>query len=1167
MTILFFFHSALFCIAGLTDSDQFVPKEPTRKSEVYGQDVRETEHCSPDVERQGFHLPDGFEIDLIASEPTIAKPMNLAFDDQGRLWVTHSSHYPYPRKADADGLDGIVVFEDRDKNGSFETSRVFADKLNIPIGILPYRNGALCFSIPNILFLQDTDGDGVCDRREVVLGPFDTSRDTHGMVNSLRMGSDGWVYACHGFNNQSEVAGRDGNSIKMISGNVFRFLPDGTRVEQYTIGQVNPFGMAQDRFGYWYAADCHSKPISQLIHGGCYPSFSRPDDGLGFVPPMMNHLHGSTAIAGLAHSKDSRFPISMQDNFFSGNVMTSRINRNRIEYHGATAKAIEMPDLLTSEDPWFRPVDLVFGPDGHLYVADFYNKIIGHYEVALEHPGRDRRSGRIWRIRWTGSNALSPSTQPNLAASEIAWSRLSASDIESTIRSLDSFIAASARPANRLLNSKDVDSLISLYKALNANDQKASIAKQKLLEAISRGDVDTAEKRATFLLKTSAEIDFGKDPILNQTLLISLRRILLDLYKYDETRVASWIDATCISFVNSNPKPNSSLNSKELRALIQVLLGMKTSTAITGILNLLEKCTPSDGLTDLERQIIESQLLRLSETLDDANAAKFVSLLKRVSTNTENLVDQVLAIGQRQTQQKGKASSVLLREAHMAVAQMAFDWLGQSNHTRAGKELLLGWHGRSMRGEEKRWGTEARQLPKTVGNASSTGVFYSSFPLRESFTGTWTSAPFSAPDQLRFCVVGHNGLPGQPIQNKNYVALIRLDDSGNEMEEIARIAPPRSDIGKWVEVDLSKVRGNSIIVRVVDGDAAASYAWIGVGQFDVESLNPNEHRKQFDKISALVETFGWPTQDKEHAALDQVLTSPLADWTSRKNLNRFRGNDAHPVQPVMDIIGENRWFDLLSMLGRDFSKIEAWNWKSLSDEQVQAFAGMCCRRCSFKEQERLVLQWSRQNESARLMSYLLEKGALSRDALRVLPASYWEANAAKPDRQSLLTYRPEATAPSIRMSVVESKADAISKLQPDLAQGAKLFEDRCAVCHKLGNLGKVIGPQLDGIGSRGVARLCEDILWPDRNVDEAFRMTLMTLAGGESVNGLVSDRTQESLMLTDQTGKQRRILSSEIEQEKKSKLSLMPGNFEETMSNQDLASLVGYLRKQTVRAP
>ncbi len=127
-------------------------------------------------------------------------------------------------------------------------------------------------------------------------------------------GLDGWIYANHGFNNQSKVAGQDGHTVTLISGNVFRFRPDGSRVETLHSGQVNPFGSDEDEFGTYFTADCHSKPISQLIRGGCYPSFGRPDDVLGFVPSTMEHLHGSTAI-GIAIGKGSGFPSSFQENF------------------------------------------------------------------------------------------------------------------------------------------------------------------------------------------------------------------------------------------------------------------------------------------------------------------------------------------------------------------------------------------------------------------------------------------------------------------------------------------------------------------------------------------------------------------------------------------------------------------------------------------------------------------------------------------------------------------------------------------------------------------------------------------------------------------------------------------------------------------------------------
>ncbi len=375
--------------------------EPTSPAEWYGLGVRPTEKRSPEEERVGFHLPPGFEIDLIASEPQIAKPLNLAFDHRGRIWLTETVEYPYPAKAGESSRDCVKVLEDKDGDGQFESVTKFADGLNIPIGILPYGEGAIVFSIPNLLYLRDSDGDGVCDQRDVLLGPFDTSRDTHGMVNSLRQGPDGWIYACHGFSNQSSVAGRDGHKINMTSGNTFRFRADGSRVETFTAGQVNPFGMTEDRWGVLYSADCHSKPLTCLIHNACYPSFGRPDDGLGFFPSMMEHLHDSTAISGISLYDADQFPSEYRDQFYSGNVMTSRINRDQRVQQGATIVAKQAADFLTSDDPWFRPVDIQLGPDGALYVADFYNRIIGHYEVPLEHPDRDRTSGRIWRIRYS----------------------------------------------------------------------------------------------------------------------------------------------------------------------------------------------------------------------------------------------------------------------------------------------------------------------------------------------------------------------------------------------------------------------------------------------------------------------------------------------------------------------------------------------------------------------------------------------------------------------------------------------------------------------------------------------------------------------------------------------------------------------------------------------
>src|SRR6185436_15367526 len=259
--------------------------------------------------------------------------------------------------------------------------------LNIPIGIYPYKNGCIAWSIPNIWYFEDTDGDGKADKKTPLYGPFGWERDTHGNQASFVQGFDGWIYATHGYNNNSDVRARDGSEVHMNSGNTYRMATDGSHIEQFTYGQVNPHGLCLDPMGHAYSADCHSAPIYQLIPGAYYPSFGKPDDGLGFAPTLMTHSHGSTAICGIVYIADDLWPDEFQGDVFIGNVMTSRINHDDLTYTGASTRAKEAKDLVETSDPWFRPNELQLAPDGALYIADFYNRIIGHYEVPLTHPG------------------------------------------------------------------------------------------------------------------------------------------------------------------------------------------------------------------------------------------------------------------------------------------------------------------------------------------------------------------------------------------------------------------------------------------------------------------------------------------------------------------------------------------------------------------------------------------------------------------------------------------------------------------------------------------------------------------------------------------------------------------------------------------------------------
>jgi len=378
--------------------------------------IAQQEALTPEEELKKFILPEGFEIQLVASEPDIIKPMNLAFDDRGRLLCTQSVEYPFPAKDPAQARDTVKILEDFGPDGKANKISSYVTGLNIPIGVYPTYDGVICHSIPKIWKCSDVGPEGICMKREPLYGDI-AFKDTHGMTNAFTPWLDGWWYACHGFSNDSTLKSASTDSqIHMKSGNTYRFRPDGSKVEYYTHGQVNPFGLCFDPLGNLYSADCHSLPIYQLLRNGWYPSFDGIHDGLGMSPSVMNHLHGSTAIGGIVYYAATQFPEKYRDTVFVGNPVTGRIDHDRLETHGSSYKAIEMPDFLKTDDRWFRPVDMKLAPDGTIYVADFYNRIIGHYEVPLTHPGRDHSRGRIWRIVYKGEGAVDPVPMPDLSS-------------------------------------------------------------------------------------------------------------------------------------------------------------------------------------------------------------------------------------------------------------------------------------------------------------------------------------------------------------------------------------------------------------------------------------------------------------------------------------------------------------------------------------------------------------------------------------------------------------------------------------------------------------------------------------------------------------------------------------------------------------------------------
>ncbi|HMC09836.1 MAG TPA: hypothetical protein VKH44_01045, partial [Pirellulaceae bacterium] len=728
----------------------------------------------------------------------------------------------------------------------------------------------------------------VCDKRTVLYGPFDTSRDTHGMVNSLRRGWDGWVYACHGFNNDSRVKGTDGHEIHMQSGNTFRFQLDGSRIEHFTHGQVNPFGMCFDELFNIFTADCHSKPIYQLLRGGYYPSFGKPHDGLGFVPPMMDHLHGSTAICGLVKYSGENFPGEYRGDFFSGNVMTSRINRNKPEYHGSTIKAIEQPHFLTTTDPWFRPVDIHIGPDSAMYILDFYNRIIGHYEVPLPHPGRDRTSGRIWRVVYKGDD---PNTKrkmpPDLA--------------KLTNEQLLNYLAENGedRTAFSLLRDRGPQALADVQAAWDKRYSQKIIRHILWLlhsnDALTNDDLVRAEFRGstwdlTQLMKVLSERK--KWSKIEQVF------ALRGLMHGSPSVVRAAADALgqhpspsqikpLLSYLTRPSTPDAHLRHAMRMAVRDHAAALQSATALDDL-----KLSESDwrelaaicvGVPNATSAAI---LLRYVETHDD-NATGYLQHAARYADVA--LIGDVVRVG------KAKATADV--EIQAQIIQSLANGLDQ----RGGAEVkaLAAWAEEvatklfaNDNGEQIPWtaapidGLPPSENPWIIAprpsrDGDKNSLFYYSLPKGEQRTGIYRSGTFAIPEKLSFWCAGHSGIPNQPLNDGNYV---RLRDAKTH-EILAESRPPRNDTARQFTWDLTRRIGVSPVpsprlgyIELIDGDTGNAYAWLAVGRFSHSSLNPGP---QAGRQQLAAEIIGKLKLETLKPQLTSLIVDPKTEATAR----------------------------------------------------------------------------------------------------------------------------------------------------------------------------------------------------------------------------------------------------------------------------------------------
>ncbi len=398
---------------------------------------------TPAEEQAGFTVPDGFVVELVASEKDgVINPIDLTFDDAGRLWTGTAKMYPldpHPSaswrellkfmdqpelmttddrfkknmalyRRETKGDDKILIIESPGKKPA--EVRVWSEGMAIPQSILPYKNGAFVAHGSEMLYLEDTDNDGAADKQTTVLTGYGFS-DTHTMSHLLVRAPGGWVHYAHGALNKGNVQTvKSGEYDRVDYAGIARFSLDGTQHNMICRGLNNIWGFSLRAKGQWYGSEANDQghSVTPMEPGMRFKGIGNPR--LREYQPQFPAPHkfrvGATGLSGLAICDDRSggFPKEYQGVAFLANPITSKINAVRaIRNADGSIEAEHLPDFLESTDDWFRPVNLVFGPDGCLYVADFYNKIISHNEVSRGHPERDKAHGRIWRIRHVAGKA------------------------------------------------------------------------------------------------------------------------------------------------------------------------------------------------------------------------------------------------------------------------------------------------------------------------------------------------------------------------------------------------------------------------------------------------------------------------------------------------------------------------------------------------------------------------------------------------------------------------------------------------------------------------------------------------------------------------------------------------------------------------------------------
>ena len=1193
-----------------------------------------------------FHLPEGYEIELVVQESEgLGKFVSVYFDQRGRMWTQTALEYPVdsnenPAAAEAvyagKGKDKVLVYPRESLNGKIPeggltNATVFADGLAIPLGILPWGAGDTCYVQHghDLKLYKDTNGDGKADTFDIVLTGFGV-QDSHLFPHQFTRAPGGWIWMAQGLFNNSKVH-KPGSDVVVDwpKCSMARMRPDGSEFEVISTGPNNIWGLVITGEGETFIqeANDYGYPVMPFHEYAYYPGGMealkksyQPD-----FPPQAEFRMGGTGLSGLALIESSPVasqlafkidPVAKQPDYLMAvaNPITSKIQTIAMHRDGPYWKLAQLPDLITCDDPFFRPVALTNGPDGCIYIVDWYNKIISHNEVPRAHPDRDKTRGRIWRVKpkfVVRASARSGSAEERAEArttNEIPdFTKLSTEEL---IASLGKEPVAKAHLAWQTLSDRDATVVHPIANAL-FNDQSVSIVKRIQARWLCQGDaskdapaalrredlrgpsspwegpsfamrIDPSttdfDVRRAMIQKTGSSI--SQDPSLISLLLQFAKPSLPNGPTIQSSRGPKPIPVReaygreferflVRMFLERHPDVVAKFLDSEAAAKLPVearvlaSLALEPKTSASRVAKLLPQ---------LDRAPNDEELLRLAQFPAEPGVGEALQALLTNEKSRAAVAEKLVA---QRTKLDAKQIAPLLTEMAKGMLRSADAPIRNQSLALIGGFQLAALEGdlvSLLKNDQSGRGVRAPVLNTLRDLRSGESELFAMLAKSDPDPLTRDAAlealaASRAPDAATKLLALYPSL--QPPQRRSALNTLSSTKAGAKTIVTALLDKtlPQTDLDGPTVERLATVLG--------DDPALAQLQQQLGGIFREVLLLDGQDTAWVDSKITLDGPFtveAWvrlaPGIGNEDSLLGTANGLQLNFFGSK--FRAYAGPELHDVCVATKPMTPDLWTHLA--VTRDDKGIL----RIFQNGELDATG----TKPAPAKWENCQIGWSGPNKGTEgvITEFRVWKTARSAQEIRgtfdrsVVPASaganlvYASQSRLKPGLQygkGARIAKTIDTPPLLteeQAKALDAKFEKLTALTPKgNAASGKVLSALCMACHQIGNTGGQIGPNLSGAGAMGLEAVLRNILTPNAAMEPGYRIYRVEMKNGDLIDAFFVSEDKDATIIRQPGLPDRRVNKADIRSTKFIRRSLMPEGLLDTLQDQQVADLLAYL--------